>query len=201
MPLRRLAVLLLAVALFTTACRNEDNTDVPVENQDRIIATASSTDDPQQMSESELVESIVGGRLVVTTGAFARLTVNGSGGLGDTVSDTDGSVDMALRIEAIEGIDVAFFKVLVNCDEVVTAATTAPSEVVKFDGTVTVPVTSDAHVVVMGFGTQSMPRGFPNVNAATTARFITNPFFVDADGDGSFTPPGGKTCAYTLQGP
>jgi len=49
MPLRRLAVLLLAVALFTTACRNEDNTDVPVENQDRIIATASSTDDPSKV--------------------------------------------------------------------------------------------------------------------------------------------------------
>jgi len=162
---------------------------------------ASSTDEPQQMQETELVASVLGGKLVVTTGGFARVSVNGTAGLGDTITDTDGELELALKIEAIPEIDIAFYKVLVNCDEVVTAATTAPNDTVKFDGTVTVPVAADAHIVVLGFGTQAMPRGFPNVNASTTARFITNPVFVDTDGNGTFDPPGGKTCAYTLTGP
>ncbi len=45
-------------------------------------------------------------------------------------------------------------------------------------------------MVVLGFGTASMPRGLKSYNPATVPRFITNPIFIDADDDGSWSPPG-----------
>ena len=46
---RRLLLALLAIALITTACNNEDNSIPPIERQDRIIATANTTDDPSML--------------------------------------------------------------------------------------------------------------------------------------------------------
>ncbi len=46
---RRLLLAVLALALITTACNNEDNSIPPVETQDRIIATANTTDDPTML--------------------------------------------------------------------------------------------------------------------------------------------------------
>lgn len=158
----------------------------------------SSTDDPAQLDEQELVASIRQGRALLTTGAFARVSVNGSASMGDTVTDMDGSIDVAVKIEAIPQIDVAYFKVFVNCDEVANIVATAPDAVVKYDDAVAVAVTADANVVVVGFGTKPMPRGFDGGPAATTPRFLTNPVFIDTDGNGVFDAPGGKSCVYSM---
>ena len=88
-----------------------------------------------------------------------------------------------------------------NCDEVLNVATTTPGEVVKYDDVLSLPVTTDAHVVVLGFGQDQLPRGFRQFDPTQVPRFTTNPIFVDADGDGVFTAPGGKTCSYTLDVP
>jgi hypothetical protein len=162
---------------------------------------ASSTDSPAQFVEADLVRAVREGRVVVSTGAFARVGVNGTAGMGDLVTDTDGSVDLGVRIEAIPEIDVTHFKVFVNCDEAATVRTTAPGAVVKYDGTVRVPVPRDAHLVVLGFGRQQMPRGLAQFDPLVTPRFTTNPIFVDADGNGRFDPPGGKTCTYDPRPP
>lgn len=70
----------------------------------------------------------------------------------------------------------------------------------KLDTSLELLFESDAHVVVAGFGRNAMPRGLRNYDPTRVLRFVTNPIFVDADGDGEFTPPGGKTCEYTLPG-
>jgi hypothetical protein len=162
---------------------------------------ASPTDDPAAFVEADLVAAVKGGRLLASAGAFARVTVDGTAGLGDLVTDTDGVVDLAVRIEAIPEIDVAWFKVFVNCDLVQTVAASAPDQVVKYDGTLQVPIAADAHVVVAGFGTKAMPRGLAHVSPTGAPRFLTNPVYVDADGNGQFDPPGGKTCTYDLDPP
>jgi hypothetical protein len=46
-----------------------------------------------------------------------------------------------------------------------------------------------------------MPRGLAQFDPLVTPRFTTNPIFVDADGNGRFDPPGGKTCTYDPRPP
>ncbi|MDX1695206.1 MAG: CehA/McbA family metallohydrolase [Ketobacteraceae bacterium] len=158
----------------------------------------SSTDHPPAFDIDEMVASVTGGDVVVSFGAFARVGINGVAGLGDTVTDTDGEVQLNLRIEAIPEIDVDHARIYVNCDEVARVTTSNPEDsAIKFsdDITIPVPVDTDAHVVVLGFGKDRLPAVFEQFDPAETPRVTTNPVFVDTDGNGVFDAPGGKACA------
>ena len=162
---------------------------------------ASSTDEPGAFVMDDFVTAMHQGHMVASAGAFARVVVDGHAGPGDTVTDTDGTVDVSVHIEAIPQIDVAWFKVFVNCDLAATVAATAPDAVVKYDGGVPVTITKDSHIVVVGFGAGPMPDGFAAIAATGAPRFVANPVFVDFDGNGKFDAPGGKTCTYDLDPP
>lgn len=131
----------------------------------------------------------------VSTGAFARVAL-GDAGPGDTVTLPAGSGALQVHLEALPEVDVTRFKVFANCDEIAEVATTAPGEIVKFDGEVPLALPADAHVVVVAFGEGRYGLGLPDFDPTGIPRVTTNPLYVDADGDGLFTPPGGKTCTY-----
>lgn len=150
---------------------------------------------PSEFDPEDLYLALTSGRALISTGAFATVTVNGTATLGDTITDTDGTVDLHVRIQAMPAVHVAGFKVYVNCDQVASIPATDPDGTIKYDDTLSLAVDADAYIVVMGFGSKAMPRGLRDV-AQTIPRFATNPIFVDADGDGSWTPPGGRTCTY-----
>ncbi len=162
---------------------------------------ASSTDNPRRTDESELVASLLAGRALVSAGAFARVEINGAADMGDLMTDGDGSVDLAVHIEALPEIDVTHFLVFVNCDEALKVAASDPGGIVKYDGDLAVPVSQDAHIVVAGFGSNRLPRGLSQYDPNHVPRFTTNPIYVDVDGNGIFDPPGGKTCTYDLDPP
>ena len=161
----------------------------------------SSSDEPLEFDEDEFVSAYLAGCVLVCDGAFARVEINGTAGMGDLVTDTDGSVSLAVHIEAIPEIDVTHFLVFVNCDEVLNVGATDPGGVVKYDGVLDVPVTRDAHIVVAGFGAERFPRGLEQFDPTGVPRFTTNPIFVDVDGNGAFDPSGGKTCSFDLSPP
>jgi hypothetical protein len=159
------------------------------------------TDEPAAFEDAMMVEAILQGRSLVSTGAFARVATPEGASLGDTVTLTDGTLTLDIEIQAIPDIDVTHFKVFANCDEVATLATTDPAAVLKFRDRIEIDLASDAHIVVMGFGRELLPRNLPQFDPTRVPRFTTNPIFVDVDGDGVFTPPGGRTCTYTLDPP
>ncbi len=157
------------------------------------------TDDPAAFTDDMLVDAILGGRSLVSTGAFARVAI-GDAGMGDTIT-VDGEVSLSVHVEALEEIDVTHVTVFANCDEVMTVATDDPYAVVKLDTVLTFALDADAHVVVLGWGADLLPRSLPQFNPEGVPRFTTNPIFVDADGDGVFTPPGGRECVYEIDLP
>lgn len=155
----------------------------------------SPTDDPAAVDEAALVAAIREGRAQVSTGVFARVGI-GEAGPGDTVTLPGGTGDLRVHLEALPEVDVTRFKVFANCDEIAEVAATAPDEVVKFDGEVPLALAADAHIVVAAFGEARFGLGLPDFDPTGIPRVTTNAVYVDADGDGLFTPPGGKTCAY-----
>lgn len=157
----------------------------------------SSTDHAPAFSIDEMVASVTRGDVVVSMGAFARVQVNGEAGLGDTVTDQDGRVDLWLQVEAIPQIDVDHARIYVNCDEVARVSMRNPADsAIKFADTlgIAVPQDRDAHIVVLGFGKERLPAVFEQFDPSETPRFATNPVFIDTDGNGQFDAPGGKTC-------
>lgn len=158
---------------------------------------AAPTDKPAEFTLAMATSAIQAGRALVSAGAFARVSIAGKG-LGETVTSADGKVQVDVEVQAIPQIDVTRIVVWANCDEVASVVATAPGAVVKWKGTIPLTLSQDAHVVVGAFGKAPMPRSFDSADPARTPRFLTNPIYVDVDGDGKWTPPGGKACAYTV---
>lgn len=159
----------------------------------------SSTDLPAEFVAEDLWTSVVDGEVLVSQGAFARVLINDTAGMGDTVTDTDGTVDLWLQVEAVPSIDVTHAVVLANCDQVAEVLTTDPDGIVKIDTHVDVPLAADAHIVVIAYGAEYLPLGLKQFGATGVPRVFTNAIYVDADGNGSFDPPGGKECVYETQ--
>ena len=155
------------------------------------------SDAPAELDIAALTTSFQVGQAVVSAGAFASISIDGAGP-GEQVTDTDGTVDLSLQIQALPEIDVTHFVVFVNCDQVASVLAPTPDALIKYEGTVSVPVSGDSHVVVAAFGAEPLPVGLPQYNGARAPRVMTNPIYVDGDGDGVFGAPGGRECTYSL---
>ncbi len=161
---------------------------------------ASSTDDPAALSELELIDAFHSGELIASAGAFARVDVDGAGP-GALVEDTDGVVDLAVHVEAIPEIDVTHVVVLVNCSEVLSLPADDPYGVIKHSETLSLDITGDAWITVLAMGSDYLPVGLPQYAGSKVPRVTTNPIYIDADGDGAWTPPGASECSYDLSFP
>ncbi len=155
---------------------------------------------PSDLSVQDVVSDYLSGNVLISTGAFAKASVDGvsPGGLVNAAGGR--KVGLKLHVEALPEIDVSHVRIYANCQEITKFNTTSPNELVKFDGVVdlTLPLAEDANIVVAGFGQKSMPRAFGDFSAKNLPRFLTNAIFVDRDGNGVYDAPGSRDCHYTL---
>ncbi len=163
-----------------------------------------STADPATLDAEVLRSALNSGNLTLSAGAFAIATI-GEVGMGGDVTATpaidDGesrTIPLTVDVRGTAMLDVTHVSIFLNCDEVLRLPATAPYGSQKLKETVTIPVPKDAHVVIVAFGKDAMPRGFDDADARRVPRALTNPIYVDADGDGKWTAPGGKACSYSL---
>jgi len=161
---------------------------------------ASSTDQPAELSEAELVDSFHTGQLIASAGAFARVSINGEGP-GALVTDTDGELTLSVHLEAIPEIDVTHFVVLQDCSEVLSLPADDPDGVIKHSETLSLPLDGDAWITVLAMGEERLPTGLPQYSGAGVPRVTSNPIYIDGDGDGVWTAPGAQSCAYDLSYP
>ncbi len=158
---------------------------------------ASGTDDPASYNESEMTEAFRNGNIQASAGGFARVDIDGAGP-GELVTDDDGLVDLNVHLEALPEIDMTHFVVFVNCDQVDSVRVTDPDAVEKFDGVIPLNIVGDSHVLIAAFGSNKLAEGLPQYDATRVARVLTNPIYVDGDGDAQFSAPGGRECSYDL---
>ncbi len=144
-------------------------------------------DRPDRLDVTALVASIKAGRSFFTTGPFVEVTI-GDRGLGDTVVAVNGEVTLQVAIRAPGWISVDRVTVIVDGRAVLVRPTTGPPPV-RFDGLLRVPVARDSFVIVRVDGDRPMA---PIIGDDDKFRVyplaITNPIWVDADGDGKITP-------------
>ncbi|MBN1825643.1 MAG: carboxypeptidase regulatory-like domain-containing protein [Candidatus Eisenbacteria bacterium] len=133
------------------------------------------------------------GRSSLTTGPLVRLRVNGAGRSGDLVPDDDGLVELAVRVEAAEWIDVDRIRVFGNGAPVLSPAVRSGGGTVRCDVRETLAIYRDTWFVVVVSGDRSLdpvytgPSGGPVLPVA-----VTNPIWVDFNGNGRFDPPGAR---------
>ncbi|MEW6156945.1 MAG: CehA/McbA family metallohydrolase [Verrucomicrobiota bacterium] len=157
----------------------------------------SSTDHPGQIDWKEIVRNSKAGKIVISSGPFLEVQAD-DGTMPGGSTRASGSIRLRVRVQCTDWIDIDRVQVLVNGrqrpDLNFTRATHADwfqNGVVKFDREISVPLSQDAHLIVVAMGEKfDLKTGYGSSSqAALKPCAYHNPIFVDADG-GGFTPNG-----------
>ncbi|MCZ7584840.1 MAG: CehA/McbA family metallohydrolase [Deltaproteobacteria bacterium] len=147
------------------------------------------TDDPETADAQDMIDAIAAHRNQVSAGPLISFSIDGES-IGGFVTGLDAGtdVDLDIVVQAPLWIDVDYLKVYSNHGTVVYDESLTPTgTVVRFDDTVTLAAGEDAYFVVEA-GHTSAKLG--PVDPGFAVRAITNPIWVDVDGNGEFDPPG-----------
>ena len=160
-----------------------------------------STDDVTKISVSEIVTASENGNLVMTNGPFMEVAMSTEGSEsklpGEDLSCTNGKGELRVRVQCANWLDINRVQVMVNgrpAEAMNFVRRTKPeffgNGVVKFDQKIKFELKEDAHIIVVAIG-EGLTLG-PVVgptHAEEPPAAVSNPIFVDVDGNG-FQPNG-----------
>ena len=151
----------------------------------------SSTDDPARIDPLELARSAKLGRMVMSNGPFLEVSIDGVPTGGDVHIKGEGRLKILARWA--RPLDVDRVQVLVNGrpDPALnfTRSTASDSFVAGpdasgFEREVPLKLAKDAHIIVIATGEKSKLGAFQGPYADQAPTAVSNPIFVDADGNG-----------------
>lgn len=158
----------------------------------------SSTDDPAKINSDEMRDASRNGHLIMSNGPYLEATFSEAGTnqepviSGQDLVAKSKKVSAKIRVQCPNWLDVDTVIVLVNgrrSDKLTFSRDTHPDmfgrDVVKFDRTVDVELTEDAHIVVLtGHRTQVLGDIMGPMWGTHHPTALSNPVFVDIAGDG-----------------
>jgi len=166
----------------------------------------SSTDDPAQIETMEMVHMSEQGHLVVSTGPFlsveaTAITADGKtlkAIPGDALAATEGEVQLAIKVQCPNWLDVNRVQVFLNgrpAKDLNFTRRETPDRfsdnTMRFSATASVKIAADTHLIVatIGEGLTLGPVMGPNYGGKLPPVAVSNPIWIDADGQG-FKPNG-----------
>ena len=146
-------------------------------------------DDPGSVSEGAVAEVVKAHRVFITNGPFLTVEADGKYRIGDDVNAAGRPVTFVVKLQSAPWIDVAQVSLIGNGEVVATRLVYETKQVQKGTFTFTVTPARDTWYVVVARGSRSLEPVVPDPAGQALLPFaMTNPVWVDADGDGKFTP-------------
>ncbi|MFH1278867.1 MAG: hypothetical protein ABIK65_10865 [Candidatus Eisenbacteria bacterium] len=139
--------------------------------------------------EEDVTAALREGRGFFTTGPFLEFRVNGASRPGDLVTDRDGLVELSVRVDGASWIDIDRIRVFGNGTPLFEKSLAGESRPVR--ARETVAIYTDTWFVAVATGDRSLdpvftgPHGEPVLPVA-----VSNPIWVDFNGNGRFDAPG-----------
>lgn len=140
--------------------------------------------------------SIKKGRSFASNGPIIEFKVNNSYLPGDSFTSRDGKVDIWIKVQSAPWIAVNEVRVIVNGErKVIFPVQTAKEVIPKFEETFSLKLRGDSYIAIEVLGKESL---YPVLQRsswtglakdATLPYALTNPVFVDVDGNGKYDPP------------
>jgi len=152
----------------------------------------SSTDEPSGINPQEIIRNSKAGQMMITNGPFLLVTTGDGLPIGSSVIAV-GSIDLKVRVQTANWMDIDRVQVLVNGRQdgrYNYTRRTHPAMfhdgVVKFDQTIQLKLQEDAHLIVVATGEKSnLSKGWGRSwEAAMHPLAYTNPIYVDVDHNG-----------------
>jgi hypothetical protein len=146
------------------------------------------SDDPIALDLDKLWSGLHQGQVVALSGPMVTIEAHQGANtalIGDTLA-ASGPIQLKLHVQAPSWMDVSSYTVYENGNVLLQAALTdadrsATDPVVRLDRTITATVSSDSFYFVMAEGS---PNNSNLPVMGSQSRSITNPVFIDANGDG-----------------
>ncbi len=150
----------------------------------------------QNLSWEDLASALKKGQSFVTNGPLVEFSVNGKFQPGDRLTDRDGKVRARIRVQSAPWIEVGEVRIIINGErKIVFPVEAAAGQTEKFNKKLDLELDADAYLAVEVIGTQSLypvvqqPARNGQPEEAALPYAITNPVFIDVDGNGLFDPP------------
>ncbi|MFQ5632939.1 MAG: CehA/McbA family metallohydrolase [bacterium] len=148
---------------------------------------ASSTDDPAQLDEAELVRNIKNRHVSVNRGLFVQFGTTVGERIGEQVIAKNGVVSFNIRVQAPSWVACDSLQLIGNGKVVASFVVSESSNSVRFERTITVQPEQDTWYIAVATGSRSMSPLVHDAPVPITPLGFTNPIWVDTDGDGKFT--------------
>jgi hypothetical protein len=145
-------------------------------------------DDPRRVRPEQVAEALRRGHAQISNGIFVDLVVGAASGPGDLLTIANATASVRLAARAAPYVDVQRAELWVNGRLAAqTMRVASPAQQHRIQWTTQLEVARDSWVVAIVRGDRELGAEFPGGRGTPLA--ITNPVFLDADGDGRFTPP------------
>lgn len=149
------------------------------------------TEEPQRILPDDLRTAVRGMRAIATNGPFLQLTADGRD-IGDTVLVRNGLVRVRVVADAAGWIDLKRVLIYRSGELIISLPITERTHP-ALDITMDLPVAADGWIVAVAVGQDPLPidviGGVKQGQARPFA--VTNPIWLDSDGDLLIKPPGG----------
>ncbi|QDU55109.1 CehA/McbA family metallohydrolase [Aeoliella mucimassa] len=167
----------------------------------------STTDNPAEADLMEVCHALEKGQVVMTNGPFMEVTATSGDstvGPGEDLLASDGEPVLHIKVQCANWLDVNRIQIVVNGQLVpefnFTRADNAEgfgNETVKYESDLKLPLSEDAHVVVVAAAEgRQLGWVYGPKQGKTMPIAISNPIFVDIEGDGF--KPNGDTLGIAL---
>ncbi|MBN2246148.1 MAG: PHP domain-containing protein [Candidatus Aminicenantes bacterium] len=150
----------------------------------------------QTFDEDKLIQAVKSGKSFASNGPLIEFVVNDTFSFGETLTDSDGEVDIRIKVWSAPWVSVDQISLIVNGKRKMGFPSHRdPSGVVKFYKEFPLKLSQDSALIVEAVGSGSL---FPVMQRssrsglredACTPYAISNPVFVDFDGNSKFDPP------------
>jgi len=153
-------------------------------------------DDIAEVTCDDVVRAFRAGKVIVSMGPFVTMTINGHG-IGRLVSSRGRRIKLRIIVQAAPWVDVSEVKLIENGVLVKRFRVKPARNIVRFDRTLWMAPRRDAWYVALVYGDKPLSpvvsdyAGYDGTRYQVKPFAMTNPVWVDADGDGRFTPAAG----------
>lgn len=150
----------------------------------------------EKLNERTLFQTLKKGRSFTSNGPILEFKVNGNHISGDFFTAPRGNVNIWMEVRSAPWISVDEVRLIINGErKIVFPIQTHEDSIVKFSDDISLNLKKDSYIALEALGKKSL---YPVLQArsrtgllenATLPYALTNPVFVDVDGNGKFDPP------------
>ncbi len=150
----------------------------------------------QNLDVDALLDALKKGHSFLSNGPIVDYTINQTHIPGDTFTAKDGKAAVRIQVQCTPWVSISEVRLIINGERKLILPVTAGSEsIIQFSEEIGLTLSEDSYIAVEILGKQSL---FPVLQArsstgllenATLPYALTNPIFIDVDGNGQFDSP------------